>query len=130
MAFERIKRIIKDPRRVIVGLLYRTARIWPDKLYLQLRFFFEKGRILNFKTPRTFCEKMQWLKLYNRNPEYTKMVDKYAVKEYVADKIGEGYKVKISVEASVLMKKQKEQKLPGRLPIGRSSRQNRRNPER
>lgn len=91
MAFERIKRIIKDPRRVIVGLLYRTARIWPDKLYLQLRFFFEKGRILNFKTPRTFCEKMQWLKLYNRNPEYTKMVDKYAVKEYVADKIGEGY---------------------------------------
>lgn len=91
MSFERIKRIIKDPRRVVVGLLYRTARIWPDKLYLQLRFFFEKGRFLNLKYPRTFCEKMQWLKLYNRRPEYTMMVDKYAVKQYVADKIGEEY---------------------------------------
>lgn len=46
---------------------------------------------LNLKKPQTFNEKLQWLKLYNRNPEYTKMVDKYEAKKYVADIIGEEY---------------------------------------
>lgn len=91
MNLERIKQLIKKPRRIFVGLLCRTARIWPDKLYLQLRFFFEMGSILNLKKPKTFNEKLQWLKLYNRCPEYTTMVDKYAVKQYVANKIGEKY---------------------------------------
>ena len=41
--------------------------------------------------PRTFQEKINWLKLHDRNPRYTKMVDKYAVKEYVANIIGNEY---------------------------------------
>ncbi len=49
------------------------------------------GYPLNLRSPRTFNEKLQWLKLYNRKPEYTQMVDKYAVKEYVAKLIGEEY---------------------------------------
>jgi hypothetical protein len=49
------------------------------------------GKRLNLKTPQTYSEKLQWLKLYNRRPEYTNMVDKYAVKEYVASKIGKEY---------------------------------------
>ena len=63
----------------------------PDKLYLQLlyrRVFNEK---LNLDNPNKFNEKLFWLKLYDRRPEYTMMVDKYAVKQYVADKIGEEY---------------------------------------
>ena len=40
-------------------------------------------------TPKTFGEKLQWLKLYNRNPAYTMMVDKYEVRQYVAEKLGE-----------------------------------------
>lgn len=48
-------------------------------------------RKLDLKHPQTFCEKIQWLKLYDRKPEYTTMVDKYAVKEYVADIIGKEY---------------------------------------
>lgn len=91
MAAERLKRIIKNPRRIFLGLLTRTARIWPDKLYLQLRYYLEMGQKLNFKNPKSFTEKIQWLKLYNRKPEYTTMVDKYAVKEYVANKIGREY---------------------------------------
>lgn len=91
MKFERIKRIIKNPRKIILGLLTYTASIWPDKLYLQLRYYLEMGQILNIKNPHTFNEKLQWLKLYNRRPEYTTMVDKYAVKQYVADIIGEEY---------------------------------------
>lgn len=45
-------------------------------------------RKINFKNPVSFTEKLQWLKLYDRNPEYTTMVDKYLVKDYVAKKIG------------------------------------------
>ena len=47
------------------------------------------GYKIDWEHPETFCEKLQWLKLYNRNPLYTKLVDKYAVKEYVAGIIGE-----------------------------------------
>ena len=63
----------------------------PDKLYLSLRYRCIMGSWINWKNPQTFTEKLQWLKLYNRKPEYTKMVDKYAVKEYVANIIGEEY---------------------------------------
>ena len=63
----------------------------PDKLYLSLRYRCRMGHWINWKNPKTFTEKIQWLKLYNRNQEYTKMVDKYAVKDYVAGIIGEDY---------------------------------------
>jgi len=49
------------------------------------------GTELNLDHPKTFSEKLQWLKLYDRNPEYTKMVDKYEAKKYVAGIIGEEY---------------------------------------
>lgn len=49
------------------------------------------GRKLDLKNPKTFSEKLQWLKLYDRKPIYTTMVDKYAVKQYVAEKIGKEY---------------------------------------
>lgn len=65
--------------------------IIPDKQYLQLRFRFNMGYWPNFKSPKTFNEKINWLKLYNRKPQYTTMVDKYAVKDYVAGIIGEQY---------------------------------------
>lgn len=49
------------------------------------------GKRLHLKHPRTYTEKLQWLKLYDHNPLYTTMVDKYAVKQYVADIIGDNY---------------------------------------
>lgn len=63
----------------------------PDKVYLSLRFRTQMGYWMNWNNPITFSEKIQWLKVYNRKPEYTTMVDKYAVKKYVADCIGEEY---------------------------------------
>lgn len=63
----------------------------PDDLYLKLCFKCLLGKKLNLDNPITYNEKLQWLKLYDRNPEYTKMVDKYAVKQYVASVIGEEY---------------------------------------
>jgi len=46
---------------------------------------------LNLKNPKTFNEKIQWLKLYDHNPQYTRMVDKVAAKDYVAGILGEDY---------------------------------------
>ena len=63
----------------------------PDEKMLKKRYKNAMGKELNLENPTTFNEKMQWLKLYNRKPEYTMMVDKYEVKRYVADKIGEEY---------------------------------------
>ena len=62
-----------------------------DKSYLKLAFRAKMGYPLNLKNPITFSEKLQWLKLYDRNPLYTTLVDKYAVRRYIADKIGEEY---------------------------------------
>ena len=62
-----------------------------DELYLKLLFRHQMGCQLNLDNPKTFNEKLQWLKLYNRNPLYTIMVDKVKAKRYVASKIGEQY---------------------------------------
>ena len=63
----------------------------PDKQYLELMYRVRMGKKLDLKNPQTFNEKLQWLKLYDRKPEYTMMVDKYEAKKYVADKIGNEY---------------------------------------
>lgn len=63
----------------------------PDELYLKKEFKIRMGKDLNLDNPQTFNEKLQWLKIHDRKPEYTVMVDKYAVKQYVADRIGEEY---------------------------------------
>ena len=62
-----------------------------DEKYIKRMFKARMGRKLNLNNPKTFNEKLQWLKLYNRKPEYNKMVDKYEVKKYVRDIIGEEY---------------------------------------
>lgn len=67
------------------------ARLLPDKLYLSIKFRTRMGYWMDWKHPKTFCEKLQWLKLYNRCPDYTIMVDKVKVKEWVSKKIGGEY---------------------------------------
>ena len=52
------------------------------------------GRPLDLANPRTFNEKLQWLKLYNRNPLYTTLVDKVAAKKWATEKLGEQYIIK------------------------------------
>lgn len=86
-----IKEYIKHPEIAGYRLLQQYFTWLPDKLYIQLMFRFKMGYWPDLKNPQTFSEKLQWLKLYNRRPEYTKMVDKYAVKEYVANIIGDEY---------------------------------------
>ncbi len=85
-------KLIKDNKGVFCeALLENIGFLFPDKLYLQLIFRCKMGYWMDFDNPKTFNEKLQWLKLYNRNPFYTTLVDKYAVKEYVANLIGKEY---------------------------------------
>lgn len=83
--------ILQFPRRIALAVLMHTAAIWPDKFFLKAKFRLRMGQQLNLKDPQSFSEKLQWLKIYNRNPEYTKMVDKFEVKQYVANIIGDQY---------------------------------------
>jgi len=75
----------------IKNLALKISHFLPDRLYLQLKYLQRMHKLLNLKDPQTFSEKLQWLKLYDRNPLYTTLVDKYAVKKWVGDKIGEQY---------------------------------------
>lgn len=70
---------------------YHLLDWMPDKQYLQLMYWALMHRKLDLQNPKSFNEKLQWLKLYDRKPEYTRMVDKYEAKRYVADRIGEQY---------------------------------------
>lgn len=67
----------------------------PDEKFIEKKFYLSLGTHLNLAPPRTFNEKMQWLKLHDRNPIYTNLVDKLAVREYIKEKIGEKYLIPI-----------------------------------
>lgn len=86
-----IKKYLFYPALLGESLLLHFGQWLPDRTYLKLLFRFKMGRKLDLINPKTFSEKLQWLKLYNRRSEYTKMVDKYAVKDLVAKTIGEEY---------------------------------------
>lgn len=86
-----IKYYFQNPSQILLGLLNRFGTWLPDEAFLKLKFRLEMGYPLNLRNPRTFNEKLQWLKLYDRRPEYTLMVDKVKAKEYVASIIGEEY---------------------------------------
>ncbi|MBR2722397.1 MAG: glycosyl transferase [Clostridia bacterium] len=70
---------------------YNALRILSDKAYIKLRFRLNFNKKLDLRNPQTYNEKLQWLKLYYRNPLYPTLVDKYLVKEYVSKQIGEKY---------------------------------------
>ena len=86
-----IKEYLKNPKMTAIVLLQHFGQWLPDSVYLKLMFPLKMGYKLNLKNPQTFSEKLQWLKLYNRHPEYTMMVDKYSVKDYVSSIIGSDY---------------------------------------
>ena len=91
MKLKNVINSLKDPRKILKYLVYKTARIWPDEIFLKMLFPLRVGYKLDLDNPKTYNEKLQWLKLHNRKPIYTKMVDKVDAKEYVANIIGEEY---------------------------------------
>ena len=88
----KIQSLIKNPNLVIRNwFVIKLRYLYPDKLYLKLLYYLSHKRKLDLKNPQTFTEKLQWIKLYDHNPYYTKLVDKYESKKIVDGILGEGY---------------------------------------
>lgn len=84
--------IIKRPRLFLLYIMkFRVFRLVPDALYLKLKYRLAMGKKLDLVNPKSFNEKLQWLKLYDRNQHYTRLVDKYEVREYISKTIGDEY---------------------------------------
>lgn len=88
---KKIVQWVKDPNRFFNGLLLACSSWLPDKFYLSCLIRVTCGYWPNWRNPKTYNEKLNWLKLNDRRPEYTMMVDKYAVKDYVSIIIGSEY---------------------------------------
>ena len=70
----------------------RYALRWvPDEAYIQMNYFAHFHRFADLKNPKTFNEKLNWLKLHDHNPKYPELVDKYSVKAYVEKVAGKEY---------------------------------------
>lgn len=80
------KKIIKN--RELRLKLIQFLRFIPTTPYLKMVFWIKTGKHLNLKKPVTFCDKLNWLKLHEIHPEYTQLVDKVTVRDYIKDKTG------------------------------------------
>ena len=90
-----LKRMIANPNDAKMMVLYRCPWLMKDdRKYIEYIWKKKMNYPLNLDNPQTFNEKLQWIKLYDHNPLYTKMVDKYEAKEYVASIIGDEYIIK------------------------------------
>lgn len=86
-----MKDTISLDKKIKRTLCYLFKYIMPDKLYIQLLYQSRFGKRCDLYNPRTFNEKLNWLKLNDRKDFYTTLADKYAVRTYIKEKIGEGY---------------------------------------
>lgn len=86
----KIIKAFKDPYKILLRLDERRIITLSDEKFLIYRGL-DRGFNFDLKNPKTFNEKLQWLKLHDRNPLYTKLVDKYEVKNYIKDVLGEEY---------------------------------------
>lgn len=86
MKTNKVVEYLTHPRKIVLKYFYWLLG---DEIYLKLLFRDRLGYCLNLSNPKTYNEKLQWLKLYNRNPLYVKLVDKYEVKDIVAKIIGD-----------------------------------------
>ena len=88
----RLIKAIKHPEWVLGVVIRHTpiARWMSDRSFIKWEFFSGMRKFPNLKTPKTYNEKLQWLKLNNIHPEYARMVDKAEAKEYVREQLGDG----------------------------------------
>lgn len=92
MIVGKIHSVIKNPKKILLFIIgTKLGRIITDKPYLRLKYKLVMNKNLDLHYPVTFNEKLQWLKLYDRNPLYTNLVDKFQVRNYIIKTIGEEY---------------------------------------
>lgn len=92
MIIKKAIKYITSPRKLLIRLGKNSfLKNMSDEKYIKLIFRDKMGYDIDLENPKTFNEKLQWLKLYNRNPLYTTLADKYEVRKYVAKIAGEEY---------------------------------------
>lgn len=90
--FKKIIKATKNPKKFLLYLLdFKIFHVIPDKTYIKIKFYLTMGYKLDLKDPKSYNEKLQYLKLYDRNPNYTQLVDKYAVRQFISNTIGGDY---------------------------------------
>ena len=95
MKIELIKKIKRILGKDIIQLFYRSLFFLSDEKYVKFIYRLRMGKSLNLSAPKAFSEKLQWLKVYDHNPKYSKMADKISMRDYVSSTIGEGHTVPI-----------------------------------
>lgn len=80
-------------KKEILKKIKYSLKFIPDKMFLQIYYFARFKKFINFKKPETYNEKLNWLKLNDRQDIYTKLVDKYDVKTEISKLIGEEYMI-------------------------------------
>lgn len=88
---KKLSLVLTFANRLLAFIFRKMYWLFSDKIYLKVYYLIKTGKRLNLNNPQSFNEKIQWLKLYDRRPEYTTMVDKCNVKKYVSDLIGKQY---------------------------------------
>jgi len=94
MILRKLKSVIKKPKLLLIKPLMFLSPLFGDKIYIKMLFPLKVGYKLNLKNPQSFNEKLQWLKLYYRDPLLPNLVDKYEYKEYVKKNVGEQFVIK------------------------------------
>ena len=94
--FSKLKKYLFHPKLIFNHFLAlfldsSFSVILTDKFFIKIQYQLTSGKRLNLTNPVYFSEKISWMKLYNRNPEYTKMADKYEVRNYIEENIGGEY---------------------------------------
>lgn len=85
-------KIIKDPKLILSYIIStKYFNRVPDKAYLEMKYRIKMNKKLDFEKVKSFNDKLQWLKLYDRKDDYPYLVDKYHVRKFVKEKIGEEY---------------------------------------
>lgn len=82
---------MRIPIRLVNICLFLCDLIHADSLYLKIMFYSRLGYRLNLKNPRSFNEKIQWIKLFDRNPKYSEYADKYRVRSFIEKELGKEY---------------------------------------
>lgn len=91
-SLSKVKKLFLDPNyRFVVLAEHGVYRKLEDEAYVRCMYKAKFGKYPDLVNPKTYTEKLQWLKLYDRKADYTRMVDKHDAKEYVAERIGDEF---------------------------------------
>lgn len=90
--------MLKNPELILLKLMeYKVFRFLSDENFIKLEYLLKMRKKLNLENPKTFNEKLLWLKLHDRNPKYTQLVDKYEVRKHIKKTIGENHLIPLYV---------------------------------